>query len=130
MVKNQYISYFILLSFIGLIIYIFHPFFKNKRLEKFLCDKNEYFENLNFNGVLNEKYRDSTSHLNRTLIINNTKTDLSKNRIIIGYGRDFFYDEVNIGDSIFKPQGTLEVLVYRKNSSVVDTFNLHFGCEE
>jgi len=129
-INNRYLEILILLIFISILVYMFHPYYRTKRLNELFCEENKSFKDLNFNGVLNKKYRDSANHLYKTININKTVTDLSDNRIILDLERGVFFNEINIGDSIVKPQGTLEVLVYRKNSSVVDTFNLHFGCED
>jgi len=80
---------------------------------------------MELNGMVLEKFRDSTNHNYNTLIINDLQTNKNFKLYIINESGGF-YKSVNIGDTIIK--NTSSLIIKDITQGWTDTLN--YNCKE
>ncbi|MCB0853546.1 MAG: hypothetical protein KDD63_15075 [Bacteroidetes bacterium] len=88
-----------------------------------LCHANKGYRDANFEGVVINKFIDWENHAYRVIELNSYKK-----RIYLDAGRQKFYDEFQVGDSISKPAGTLMVNIFRSDQK--KTVDFEYPCEQ
>jgi hypothetical protein len=74
-------------------------------------------------GIIKHKYLDSNNHYTKTIIVSGTQKIYFYNN-----EKSKFYNYAHIGDSLYKPKGSLEVHVFRNDKDTV--FNISYGCNK
>lgn len=75
-----------------------------------------------FKGIVLSKYNDQNEHLHPVLELSNNYL-----RIIIQMDKSNFYSFVELGDSLIKKKGSLNIRLIRKDLDTV--FRIDYGCE-
>lgn len=85
----------------------------------------ERIRKIKASGIVMNKYLDKKSHMHETIIINsNRKSDFM---VKIPNELSGLYEFVEVGDSLFKEEESLEGFV--KRDSVIKKFEIDFGCK-
>ncbi len=87
------------------------------------CEAENSLKKEKFNGNVVKKYIDREQHLYPTLKLANY------NRIVVvDYDKSGFYPFVQIGDSLIKEKGSLDIRLIRNELDTV--FTIDYGCED
>jgi hypothetical protein len=88
------------------------------------CFFSDKMKKLLINGVVKEKFRDKKNHLFPVFKLGDKEGQVINS---VGEGSGF-YDSLRVGDSLYKPSGSLEVKIYR-DTSVMSWQLRYFDCE-
>ena len=86
------------------------------------CGSETKFRELHFDNTLQGKYIDKSQHNYQTIEIGDRKI------YVMHYEKSNFYDFIEIGDSLYKPNGSLKMKVVRLDFDT--SFVIDFGCNE
>lgn len=88
------------------------------------CSAKDSFKKIILTGKVLDRFIDSKSHSYPTLQISN----YNKKLVIHEYDKSGFYDFVEIGDSLIKEKGSLDIRLIRNELDTV--FTIDYGCEK
>ncbi len=91
------------------------------------CDVLKEFLNNEFNGLVVNKYIDSTSHSTKTIVIKNFDRETPDFFTLLEWDESGFYYKVDKNDTILKERG--KNIVHVKNGIRHFADTLYFGCE-
>lgn len=86
------------------------------------CEGEREVNNMKIEGKVLKKFLDKKEHLYPVLIING-----QPHRLIIQIDNSKFYNFVEVGDSLKKEKGNLDIRVIRAGLDTV--FTINYGCE-
>lgn len=101
-------------------------FFEPLIREDAFCDLTEEYKIDNLQGTVVRKYRDSRNHNYKTVEIQEENHKILKRNLTSDLSG--LYEYISVGDSVYKPSGTLKILVIRGNEKKY--FTIDFGCKE
>jgi hypothetical protein len=114
------------ISFILMLISIVVSVFIVKKQTKDECIQlTEKYKGMRFDGIVTKKFKDREKHSAKTLYIQGQK---GKQTFVKYRDMSGFYENVEFGDSIFKPKGTLKVKVLIEKNDTA--FTIDFECDE
>ena len=113
----------IFLSLFILILTMIEPYKRQKNL----CRITEEYRKEPIRGYILNKYLDEDNHMSETVIIQSAYKGKTKKKDLT-LDHTGLYGYISIGDSLYKPSGTLRTLVVRGNEK--NYFILDFGCEK
>lgn len=87
------------------------------------CENEKNVNNMKFEGKVLKKYLDKKEHLNPVLITNDQPY-----KLIIQIDISRFYEFVEVGDSLKKEKGSLDIRLIRTGLDTV--FTIDYGCEK
>jgi hypothetical protein len=109
---------------LGFITIIFFVYLAKKKSKEDCIRVREQYLNAEYNGVVSNKFKGKENHAAKTLIIKGKteKKFFRKYRDISG-----LYEYVRVGDSIYKPNGSLDVKVIRGKRDTI--FSIDLECD-
>ena len=109
---------------LGLLTIIFFIFLAKERSIEDCIRIRKTYVNKEYNGIINKKFEDKENHALPTFIIKE-----ENERKIFGSFRDNsgLYEYSQVGDSIIKEKGSLEVKIIRDDEDTI--FKLDFNCQ-
>ncbi|PZX46321.1 hypothetical protein [Algoriphagus chordae] len=114
-----------LIATIVIIIIVGTLIFKGESqdIEVFRCNWSLNMEMKSFNGMLKEKYIDRSNHNKATLIISDNKMEY---QITLVNEKNNIFEKLEIGDSINKSKGSLQIIAIRDKEEFV--YQMDYGC--
>lgn len=118
--KKVYIIFIIICCLIigSIIIYLF----TKKVLEITSGDPSEYYRNDVYSGVVIKKFIDRQKHDYRTIIIE--QDDNKEHVVIFSFVMEGLYEFIEVGDSLHKKSGTLDLRLKRKDLDTLITMKI------
>jgi hypothetical protein len=115
--RLKIISFFLMIGTL-----IFFVFIAKKQSKEDCINLKEQYRNVEYKGVIDKKFKDRKNHSAKTIIIEENE----KNKVFRRY-RDIsgLYEYARVGDSIYKPKGSLKAKVIRGEKSIVFTIDLN-----
>lgn len=107
---------FVLIS--SVIIYLF----VSKVNELSGINEEEFFLKAEFNGAITQKYKDRKQHNYETLIIEN---DTLQQTILFDFVMGGLYEFLEVGDTLLKKPGTLDLRLKRKDLDTLITLQIY-----
>jgi hypothetical protein len=104
---------------------VFSVFLVKKKINEDCRRVKEQYLNVEYKGIVDEKFKDKENHAAKTLII---KGKTAKKVFRKYRDRSGLYEYARVGDSIYKPKGSLKVKVIREEKETVFTIDL--DCED
>lgn len=92
------------------------------------CDVLEEFKSYKFNGMIVNKYIDSTDHSTKTVIIKNFSTSILDTFTLLDWDTSGFYYKIKINDTLIKDRGS--DMISLKNRTGIVNYILDFGCDK
>ena len=90
-----------------------------------LCLEKERIEKIGIYGVVLSKFEDANNHSNNTIVISSLNRKFEQKLYFINE-KSGFYEIINVGDTIYKTMGSLEITV----NSKTEKYQLDYDCEE
>lgn len=113
MKSKTYYLFGLALALIGILFLIKH-IDENALDRAYMFD--DAYRQKEFTGIILDKYIDIKEHQNKTIIL---KEDYNERTIIFNLEKNGIFDFFEVGDSIIKVAGTLQVRVIRHNIDTV-----------
>lgn len=107
-----------IIGIIGVVIF----FISQPSSEKICIQQYEKEKSVYYDGIVTNKYIDSTEHNYRTIILSNHKS------LWMDWDESGLYEFIEVNDSIVKDTGSYEVRLYR--DSIEYNFIIDFGCDD
>lgn len=107
--KRVFIIFIVIFVLIGTIIVFL---FSKKVIELTSGDPSEYYRNDVYSGVVIKKFIDRQKHDYRTLVI---EKDGKVHVVIFSFVTDGLYEFIEVGDTLHKKSGTLDLRLKRKD---------------
>lgn len=120
--KKYKISFIIIFGF--LLFYIIQGIIEEKHAP---CDILNQFMNYDFNGIIIDKFIDSTDHSTKTVIIKDFNQDNLDTLKLLDWDGSGVYYKMKLNDTIFKKMG--ENAIDLSNKTGKFTYILNFGCD-
>lgn len=111
--------------FLMVITIVFSVFLVKKKIKEDCRRVKEQYLNVEYKGIVDEKFKDKENHSAKTLII---KGKTAKKVFRKYRDRSGLYEYARVGDSVYKPKGSLKVKVIREEKETVFTIDL--DCDE
>lgn len=92
------------------------------------CDILNEFMNYDFNGIIIDKFVDSTDHSTKTVIIKNFNQNNLDTLKLLDWDESGVYYKMKLNDTIFKKEGTNTI--YLSNKYGKSDYILDFGCNK
>ncbi len=121
--KKPRIGYIIVL--VWLLFFVIKGIFESSHVR---CDVLKEFMDYKYNGLILDKYFDSTDHSTKTVIIKNFNETDSVTLKLLDWDNSGVYYKINKNDTIFKKQGT--DTIYLSNKKGKSVYLLNFGCDK
>lgn len=110
--KVIYLFAFLSIAIGSIIIYLF----TNKVMEMTSGNPADYYIDDEYSGVVINKFIDKEKHNYRTVII---KKEDKEHTVVFSFVMGGLYEFIEVGDTLFKKTGTLELHLKRKNLDTV-----------
>jgi hypothetical protein len=85
-------------------------------------NEEEFFLKAEFNGAITQKYKDRKQHNYETLIIEN---DTFQQTILFDFVMGGLYEFLEVGDTLSKKSGTLDLRLKRKDLDTLITMQIY-----
>ncbi len=92
-----------------------------------MCKAHKKAVKISLDGLLTKKYRDSNDHMVKKLEIRLADGEIVRTSFLASEVSGFF-DKIELGDSIIKNEGSLDVLLFRDEKKYV--YTLDYMCIE
>jgi hypothetical protein len=120
-VRKHKISYIIILGF--LIFYIVQSIIEDKRSS---CELLNLFRSYDFNGIIIKKFKDSSDHAIKKVIIKNFNQENLDTIDLFEWDETGTYFKIQERDTILKKEGTDSIYLSNKNGR--SAYVPNFGC--